>query len=563
MIKFYCTASLVLLFTVVTEAQHTRHIIELKNKNGTAYTLSNPSAYLSAKAIERRTRYKIAIDSTDLPVTAAYLDSIRSVPNVTILNVSKWLNQVAVRTNDPAALTKIAAFPFVKSSAPIGSVNRASGRSSDKKQHGEKDKKVLLRTEEAQLANSLNYGNSFNQVHMHEGEYLHNLGFSGQGMTIALLDAGFFAYKTNPAFDSLRLQNRILGEWDFVANQQSVNEDDAHGMYCLSTLAANRPGVMVGTAPHAKYYLYRTEDAPTEFPIEEQNWAAAAERADSLGVDMISSSLGYTEFDDHSFDHSHAERNGNTTIITRAADLAAKKGILVMNSAGNSGAQTTDLKYVAAPADGDSVFTVGAVDINGNIATFSSWGPNGAGRVKPNVVSLGVGTTITAPDGSAQSGNGTSFSNPNLAGLVACLWQAYPEFNNMEIIDAVQRSASRYTSPDNRYGYGIPNFRKAAEILEQIRAGKDYQAILKNDWIRTYPIPFKDQLQIVFKAPASGKASIRLIDATGRTLEMKTLEVSENSFYSSSFNNLSGVGHGVYFVQYLDGKNSSLLPVIK
>ena len=234
-----------------------------------------------------------------------------------------------------------------------------------------------------------------------------------------------------------------------------------------------------------------------------------------------------------------------------------------MNSAGNSGTLTTDLKYIAAPADGDSVFTVGAVDINGNIAGFSSWGPNGAGKVKPNVVSLGVATTIAAPDGSAQNGNGTSFSNPNLAGLVACLWQAYPEFNNMEIIDAVQRSASRYTTADNRYGYGIPNFKKAAEMLEQAKTGNNYQAILKNDWIRTFPIPFKEQLQIVFKAPSSGKASIRLIDATGRTLEVKTLEVTENSFYSSSFTNLSAVGHGVYFVQYHDGKNRSLLPVIK
>ena len=562
MIKFYFTASLILVLAFVTEAQHTRHVIELKDKKGTAFTLANPSAYLSAKAIERRTRQKIIIDSTDLPVTAAYLDSIRSVPNVTILNVSKWLNQVAIRTNDPSALTRIAAFPFVKSSAPIGSTNRASGRSSEKKQLGTKNKKGISGKVEA-LANSLNYGNSLNQVRMHEGEYLHNLGFTGEGMTIAVLDAGFFAYKTNPVFDSLRLQNRMLGEWDFVANEQSVNEDNAHGMYCLSILAANRPGVMIGTAPHAKYYLYRTEDAATEYPIEEQNWAVAAERADSLGVDMISSSLGYTDFDDHSFDHSHADRNGNTTIITRAADLAAKKGILVMNSAGNSGAQQSDLKYISAPADGDSVFSVGAVDINGNIAGFSSWGPNGAGKVKPNVVSLGVATTIAAADGSAQSSNGTSFSNPNLAGLVACLWQAYPEFNNMEIIDAVQRSASKYTTPDNRYGYGIPNFRKAAEYLQQIRAGKDYQAILKNDWIKTYPIPFKEQLQIVFKAPASGKASIRLIDAAGRTLEVKTLEVTENNFYSSSFINLSSVGHGVYFVQYADGKNRSMLPVIK
>jgi hypothetical protein len=563
MTKFFFTACAILLFTVVTEAQHGRHIIQLKDKKATAFTLEHPSAYLSVKAIERRTRQKLTIDSTDLPVAAAYLDSIRSVPNVTILNVSKWLNQVAIRTTDPAALTRIEAFSFVNSTAPIGSVTRASGKSLDKKPLGNYSRIKKSKTIPAPAANTLNYGNSLNQVHIHEGEYLHNLGYTGKGITIAVLDAGFFSYRTNPAFDSLRLQNRILGEWDFVANEASVNEDNAHGMYCLSILAANRPGVMVGTAPHANYYLFRTEDASSEFPIEEQNWAAAAERADSLGVDIISSSLGYADFDDPSFDHSYAQRNGNTSIVTRAADLAAKKGILVMNSAGNSGSQPNDLKYIACPADGDSVMSVGAVDMSGNIAGFSSWGPSGAGKVKPNVVSVGVATSFTGPDGSAQNGNGTSFSNPNLAGLIACLWQAYPEFNNMEIIDAVQRSANRFSAPDNRYGYGLPNFKKATELLEQSKAGKDYQSILKNDWIKTYPIPFKEQLQVVFKAPATGKASLRLIDAAGRTVEMKTIEVAENGFYSSSFSNLSTIGHGVYFVQYHDGKNRSLHPVIK
>ena len=561
MTKLYLSACL-LVICGFAEAQYTRHIIELKDKRGTAFSLANPSAFLSTKALARRTRQKLTIDSTDLPVSAVYMDSLRGVPNIAILNVSKWLNQVSIRTNDATALQRIAAFPFVKRTAPIASGNRASDRPLDKQPQGLASKSKQAEFGEAQV-NVLNYGKSYNQVHLHEGEYLHNLGFTGEGMLIAILDAGFFGYKTNPAFDSIRLQNRILGEWDFVANEQSVNEDHAHGMYCFSILAANRPGLMVGTAPHAKYYLFRTEDAASEYPIEEQNWAVAAERADSLGVDMISSSLGYAEFDNPAFNYSYAQRDGNTAIATKAADLAAKKGILVMNSAGNSGQETNDFKYISSPADGDSVMAVGAVDINGNMAAFSSWGPNGAGKVKPNIVSVGVATTIADENGNPQNGNGTSFSNPNIAGLIACLWQAFPDFNNMQIIDAVQRSASKYLSPDNRFGYGIPNLKKAVEILEQWKTGSQYQTLLKDDWIKAFPVPFHDALTVVFKAPADGKASLRLIDLTGRTLKMQSLEITTNGFYSSSFNNIGYLSHGMYFVQYHDGENKRVLAVMK
>lgn len=232
-------------------------------------------------------------------------------------------------------------------------------------------------------------------------------------------------------------------------------------MYCLSTVAANRPGSMVGTAPHSKFWLLRTENESIENPVEEENWIAGAEFADSAGADMISSSLGYALFDDPSFNHSYAQRDGNTVLITIGADIAAKKGMIVMNSAGNSGGSGNDFKYVNCPADGDSVVAVGGTDVNGNIASFSSWGPNGAGRLKPNIVSIGEGTIVANTAGNASSGSGTSFANPNVAGLIACLWQAFPEFSNMQIIDEVQKSAHKYTSPDARYGYGIPNFRKA------------------------------------------------------------------------------------------------------
>ncbi len=464
------------LFATAVNAQYSRYIIRFTNKNGTPFTLSNPAAYLSAKAIERRTRQKLPVDSTDLPVSPTYIESVRTIPGVTVLNKSNWLNQICIRTTDPAALAKINSLPFVGTAFPIAAkVYTKSGNRSITEPFNASP--LRLNTTNSALENVYNYGNTFDQVHLHAGEFLHNYKLTGQGITIAVLDGGFFGYKTNPAFDSVRLQNRISGEWDFVANEQSVNEDDAHGMYCLSIMAANRPGLMVGTAPKANYYLFRTEDAGSEYPVEEQNWAAAAERADSLGADMISSSLGYDDFDDPSFNHSYAQRNGNVSIVTRAADLAAKKGMIVMNSAGNSGNNSGESRYISCPADGDSVVAVGAVDRNGNIAAFSSWGPNGAGKRKPDIVSLGQGTTIAGINGNPVTGNGTSFSNPNVAGLIACLWQAFPDLTNMDIIDAVQKSAHKYNNPDDRFGYGIPDFKKAFSTLMT----KSFQGNIAND----------------------------------------------------------------------------------
>ena len=467
----FCTLTLLLTLSIATaSAQYTRHIVAFKDKKGTLGTIANPSTYLSQKAIDRRTKYNIAIDSTDLPISKAYFDSIAAVPGVTILNQSKWLNQVLIRITDPNALIKINSFPFVKSAQGIAP-RIAPGQTGRirKNELEEKELPVEVTRQQDVSGVDLDYGSTLNQIRIHKGEYLHNLGFTGQTVTIAVLDAGFRNYKTNPAFDSVRLQGRFLGEWDYVANHASVTEDDTHGANCLSIIAANRPGLIVGSAPHSKFWLLRTEDVFSEYPVEEQNWAAAAEFADSVGVDMISSSLGYADFDDPAFDYSHAERNGNTAISTIAADYAAKKGIIVMNSAGNSGNDPSEFKYVGAPADGDSVMTVGAVDVNGNLASFSSWGPNGAGKLKPNITSVGLGTIYAiSTTGNPASGNGTSYSNPNAAGLIACFWQAWPELSNMQVIDEVQKASHKFTNPDMRMGYGIPDFRKAfLTVLKQ------------------------------------------------------------------------------------------------
>jgi subtilisin family serine protease len=447
----------------VTSAQ--KYLIRFTNKGNSSFSLSNPSAFLSQRAIDRRTRYGIALDSTDLPVSAAYLDSLRAVPGVMVLNASRWLNQVSIQVTNNSALSRISLFPFVTSTAPIanriwkfGNQNPAiSGKLSSKR----KSQKPVQ--EEQITADFFDYGRTFNQIHLHNGEFLHNIGLRGQGMIIGMLDAGYQNYTTLKGFDSVHKNNQILGTWDFVANNSAVADDHSHGAHCFSIIAGNIPGTFIGTAPKAGFYLFRTENVSSENPIEEHDWVCGAERLDSAGGDVISSSLGYFRFDKSQLNHTYADMNGNITIAARGADLAAKKGILVVNSMGNEG--TTSWKYLTTPADGDSVLTVGAVNVNGQSAALSGYGPSSDGQVKPDVVAVGAGTWLQFANNSIGTGNGTSFATPIIAGLATCLWQGFPEQNNMSIIQALRLSSNNVSNPNDRIGYGIPDVRKAVAIL--------------------------------------------------------------------------------------------------
>jgi hypothetical protein len=446
--------------SLTSEAQVSRYIIRFKDKGTNPYSLNNPSAYLSLRAIDHRTKYAIAIDSTDLPVTPRYIDSIRLTGAVTILNASKWLNAISIQTTDNAALTRINSLPFVQSVSGIAlrTTNQASKGDKFEIERGYPSS-TLRETDIAD--NFFNYGSSFDQVHIHNGEFLHNIGLQGQNMVIGMLDGGFNNYQSVKAFDSARTNGQFLSVYDFVAKDNSVNEDSPHGMECLSTIAANIPGQFVGTAPKASFHLFRTEDVSAEYPIEEFNWVCGAERVDSLGGDVISSSVGYTGFDAPftSANHSYADMNGNTSMGAIGADLAAKKGILVVNSAGNEGDKPW--KYIVTPADGDSVLAVAAVTATGAVANFSSYGPSSDGQIKPDVASVGFGTIVQFPNNTIGGNNGTSFACPNMAGLATCLWQGFPEFNNVKIINALRQAGSKASSPDDRIGYGIPDVKKA------------------------------------------------------------------------------------------------------
>ncbi|MBM3413011.1 MAG: T9SS type A sorting domain-containing protein [Bacteroidetes bacterium] len=454
------------LLLTEANAQFSKHIIWLKNKGNNSFTLSDASSYLSARSIARRTRYTILLDSTDLPVTPAYIAAIRTIPGVTLLNVSKWLNALCIQTTSPMALTTIQNLPFVQQVAGLATRPSSSQPNRPDKFYDQLNISPIATTQSAvkTAGDFYNYGtNAGLEMKLHRAEFLHNIGLRGSGMHVALLDGGFYNYNTLPAFDSINRKGQVLSTWDFVAGNASVSEDHPHGMQCLSTIAANIPGQFIGKAPQASFHLFRTEDVNSEFPIEEFNWVCGAEKADSLGVDLISSSLGYYDFDNPVFNYTYAQLDGKTTIAVRGADLAAKKGLMVLNSAGNEG--TGAWRYIITPADGDSVIAVGAVNAAGAVAGFSSYGPTADGRIKPELASVGWQAVVQSTSGTIGTANGTSFSCPNLAGLTTCLWQGFPEFNNVKILDALKRSASRYTNPNDRIGYGIPDMKNAFAYL--------------------------------------------------------------------------------------------------
>ncbi len=533
-----------LLFVFIlgsVNSQYTKLVIQLKDKNNNTYSLSNPSQFLSPRAIQRRTKYNIPYDSTDLPITQSYLISIALVNNVNVLSVSKWLNRVLIQTTDPSAIATIQSFSFVSSVSNVAP-RAISGNGWEK--FKEEIQPLFPQKNQKVEGNVFNYGNNYNQVHIHEGEFLHNKGFNGETMQIAVLDAGFYQYNTVTAFDSIRLNNQILGQRDFVNFDGSVTEDDTHGMYCLSTMAANWPGRMVGTATKAKYWLVRTENAPTEYPVEEFNWVVGAEFADSTGSDLISSSLGYNTFDATIFNHTYSEFYKNIATVTRGAALAAKKGIIVMNSAGNEG--NSPWKYIGFPADADSVCAVGATNSQGVIASFSSRGY--PGKIKPNIVSVGANAVIAGLNNQPSSGNGTSFSNPNIAGLVTCLWQAFPLVNNMKILDAVYKSAHRYSTPDSAYGYGIPNFKTAYRLLKH-----DQNVLLYgNDWLWATPNPFDSVINVRFIGRKDGNTVFYLKNSAGVVLKKKNFITEVEEVYTFNFDTLSGLPGGYYTVEYDD-----------
>ncbi len=422
--------------------------VSLTDKHDTPFSLSQPQEFLSAKALERRERQNIQPDSTDLPINPDYISEIVAT-GVEVVSKSKWNNTLLVRCHKPDLVKRIAALDFVSDVKKVWTSPDSIVKSRPRLQYHTEFNRWDTISEN-------HYGVTIEQVEMLGGVKLHNYGYTGKGMTIAVLDGGFMNADVIPCFKTVKVE----GTADFVVpHSETIYKEMEHGTKVLSVMAANVPNRFVGTAPDATYWLIRCEDSESESLAEEDYWAAAVEFADSVGVDIINSSLGFHAFDDHSTDYMYSQLDGNTSLISHTASMLAGKGIVLVNSAGNDGMSAW--KKINVPADADNIITVGAVSPNRRNAAFSSIGPTADGRVKPDVMALGSPTAVITGRGTIIKDVGTSFSTPVVTGLVACLWQALRGKTAKEIIDIVINSSDNLKTPDNIYGYGIPDIWKA------------------------------------------------------------------------------------------------------
>lgn len=515
-----------------------RYWVKFSDKNGSPFSVSTPEQFLSQRAIQRRLNQNIAVIENDIPVNQTYIDAVAAT-GVQVLNRSKWHNSVTILSSDSTQVDAINALPFVVS---VNAVALAQHPVVDLRNKFEPQTDNVYKTEVASPSiSNADYGMGLNQIDMLGGIALHEMGFRGEGVLIAVIDAGFFNVDILTVFDSLRNENRLVATRDFVDGDLNVYHASTHGTMVLSTMAGNSPGQLIGTAPKASYMLLRSEDAGSEYLIEEVNWASAAEFADSAGADVINSSLGYTEFNDASQDHAYSDMDGNTTPVTVAADIAASKGMAVVNSAGNEGGSSWF--HISAPSDADSVLAIGAVDEFGQYVNFSGKGYSFDGRIKPNVVAQGKdAAVVNSNTGEIMTGNGTSFSGPIIAGMVACLWQANPAFNNMELLHAIEQSAHQYNNPDSLMGYGIPNFSIANLILSDNMPTD----LSKDELLTVFPSPFEGDVTGVFYSALDQPTEVRLTAVDGRTIYFEEIFCRKNTSSTYRLPLLQNLAQGVY-----------------
>ncbi|MEM8895580.1 MAG: S8 family serine peptidase, partial [Bacteroidota bacterium] len=433
------------LSATILLAQENRYIIFFSDKEGTPYSIEKPEEFLSEKAIERRIKQGLAINETDLPVSPEYIAGVNAL-GVRVWYTSSWFNLGLVQVS-PSLEERLLEEPYIDSVALVAAGERLTNNMSNFTWPTTFEEPTSNRTTE-------------NQNQLLGIEAMHAAGFQGQDMLIAVFDGGFQGTNISSTFRHIFENEQLIDYHDYVSHGKDIFTYDDHGTSVLSTTGAFLEDQYVGTAYLADYALFVTEEASAENRIEEYNWLFAAERADSLGVDIINTSVGYsTGFSDESMNYEYADLDGSTTVITRAANMASDKGILVVCSAGNEG--NDPWQFVTAPADGENVLAVGSISSNENLSSFSSLGPTPDGRIKPDVVAMGSQVTIVVSSGNISAGGGTSYSSPQIAGLAAALWQAKPNSTNLEIIADIKASGDRASLPDNEYGFGLPNFERA------------------------------------------------------------------------------------------------------
>lgn len=484
----------------------------------------NPLTELSQKALDRRTSQNIALDITDAPLEITYVSQIKVASGITVMAQSKWLNALHIQGTQ-ANINALKALSFVqKIEFADKSLNTTAKKVSETKTAKGLDK--------LETAVDYSYGNSANQIQMLNGQVLHQQNFTGEGKIIAVFDGGFPGVNTAQPFENLRNNNRILGGYDYTTRNANFYTGSDHGTKVLSTMGGYKENSLVGTAPNASYYLFITEIGALENPVEESLWVEAAEKADALGVDIITTSLGYFgDRDEPRYNHTYSDMNGITNFISRGAETAFSKGILVLASAGNEGSQVEN--HIGSPADAVSVLAIGSVNAAKVRASSSSIGPSYDGRIKPEIMAQGVASVVSDPNGNIVTASGTSFSCPIMAGMAASLWQAFPTKTNKQIRQMILASSDRFTNPDNNYGYGIPNFGATLSVDNFIAEAS----------FSVYPNPVKNEVTFSF-LNENNTASVIIYSVLGQKL------IEEKINNSNPVLSLQSLQSGLYFYSF-------------
>jgi len=499
------------------------------DKDGNGYQIDQPENFLSERSIDRRAWQDLGIDHRDLPVNGAYVQELRDM-GVQVKHISKWLNGIVMIDADETLFQQVLqktftdTLPWFPETDDLWLPPHPGGTRFEPPLDDPP---------------GFQYGVAMEQVSMLRMDLVHDLGYTGKGVWIGVLDAGFKNVDSLPSFEAMIAEGRLLGTRNFVNEKSVFRSSSAHGMNVLSTMGGEWDGYMVGTAPHASYLLCMTENTAQETRIEEIAWIEAAEYADSLGIDVINTSLGYSDMDGEKYDYSYRDMDGRTTFISRAASLAASRGIIAVNSAGNEG--NKPWYYITAPADATDIFTVGAVDSTNEIGAFSSRGPSFDARVKPDVTAMGVASGVQYQNGGLARGSGTSFSSPILAGSVASLWQAYPELTVKEMIHMVRQAGDCAKNPDSTCGFGLPDFLLAYFSIT------DIPIRTVPGHLEIYPNPARDMIMIKVPGQSTGLQTLRFYDFSGRMVHVMQLDLPSHM-------NLPGeLSNGIYILEINTG----------
>ncbi len=611
--------SLLLLigFSLSVFCQRNYYWIKFKDKNNNSYSLNNPQQFLSQRSVDRRTIQHLHLDSTDLPLTQKYVDSISPFIDE-LKHRLKWANLVVVKVenvihtetvlrtdtvfrtdtfhttfhytyqhhntiasslnrtdfdtlityqadsvydsvahagvfiirdsfflNDVVFRNQFDSLKQLSFIDSIGGIEFLPARALQKQSKFEDINPI-----DQHITYPSKYGAAYHQINMLNADLLHQMGYRGDGMVIGVMDNGFKNVNTNPAFDSAR--TKILSTWDYVNNEANVYNEGDHGATAFSCIGSNLPNKYIGTAPEAGFILSHTEDNGHEWVMEEYNWEAAAEAADSAGANIFSTSLGYTDFDANTGNHMYADLTGDKTVMTHAGNMAFKKGILVLNSAGNEGDKAWH--YISAPADGDDVLAIGAVDSTEKVTNFSGRGPNSNGRIKPDICAQGLNSAVVNTNYSIGTSNGTSFSCPIMAGCVASLWSAFPDKSAADIRDAIMISSNHFWTPDNVHGYGIPNFYNAYLFL---KTNYNSDILRFSNDVMVYPNPFTNELNVsLFNSDSVGQThTIEIFNLLGQKVFSEDLFIRGENFGSLQVDLAKSFRAGEYILRVDRDKN--------